>query len=264
MLSPILLNFTSRFGSKSTKPFASTTFPSCPEHLALVGVQVQLSHFFSQEKASWLETWRLVWPSVATPSIWTGTSLLTWWHASSEGSARVTSGVWWRTSTCSPGLSCRSSRATSRRSRRPKQSTFGSSHWTCKRPACFLELLSFAQKTLFRFHSWSRPHTIIFSHYYILTQLYSHRAQFVSKRFLSRCEPSSEKPRSSFPTWKLCSVGFSGGRSFSQQTHFHFHRVKSLKKPVTMSRNLVRSVTNIYKLLTNPAHSKANIYRWDI
>ena len=42
---------------------------------------------------------------------------------------------------------------------------------------------------------------------------------------------------------------------------FSSPRVKSLKKPVTMSRNLVRSVTNIYKLLTNPVHSKANIYR---
>ena len=45
---------------------------------------------------------------------------------------------------------------------------------------------------------------------------YSHRALSVSRRSHSRCEPSSEKPPCSFPTWKRCSVGFSGGFSFNQ------------------------------------------------
>ena len=43
MFSPVLLNFISRFGSKSTKPFASTTFHSCLEHPALVGFSPQVS-----------------------------------------------------------------------------------------------------------------------------------------------------------------------------------------------------------------------------
>ena len=209
-LSPIPLNFPSRFGSKSTKPFVSTTFHSCLERLGLVGLSVQASHF-SPGKSQLVG-------DLATRLARCCYTIHLNGNFTFDVMTRFLRGV------CESNLW--GFMENINLLTRSVMSVI-SSHFQTIKTAQTIHLREFTldQQTTRMFPGVAFlctenivqvPKSISASHY----SLYSRRAQFVSRRFHSRCEPSSEKPQSSFLTWRLCSVGFSGSFSFTHQSHF--------------------------------------------